>query len=189
MVVPFSHAAFLDMTDREEFVSALVAQLPGLRRYAVALAGDATAADDLVQDSIEKALRQAGQLRDLERMAAWLRRILHNLYVDGIRSDRSHGKREDIEDLVDHLDLSTPPVDSSQTRDFLRAINALSVEHREILLLVGLEDLTYEQVSRELGIPLGTVMSRLARARERLRTMIESGTTAQPRPSATREKS
>jgi len=153
------------MTAHEDFVTALVAQLPGLRRYAVALAGNAAFADDLVQDSIERALRQSAQLRDLQRLPMWLRRILHNLYIDEIRRNKGKGREQDIADLSDHLELSTPASDGMGPRDFLRAIGALSVEHRQILLLVGLDDLDYREIAEELGIPIGTVMSRLARAR------------------------
>ncbi len=78
-------------------------------------------------------------------------------------------------ELIDHLELSVAATDGTATRDFLRAINALTLEHRQILLLVGLEGLSYREISDELGIPIGTVMSRLARARERLREQIESG--------------
>src|SRR5437588_9608546 len=78
------------------FGDALVAQLPALRRYAVALVGNAALADDLVQDSIERALGQGAQLREPERLAAWLRRILHNLYIDRIRRDRRRGRERDI---------------------------------------------------------------------------------------------
>src|SRR5271156_876477 len=135
------------MISHEVFVNALVAQLPGLRRYAVALVGNATLADDLVQDSIERALRQASQLRELQRISGWLRRILHNRYVDEIRRDQSHGRQEDISELADHLELSTASEDPATTLDFLKAINGLSFEHRQILLLVGLEDLSYQQIS------------------------------------------
>lgn len=157
------------MTSHEAFVNALVAQLPSLRRYAAALVGNAARADDLVQDSIERALRQSAQLRDLQALPGWLRRILHNRYIDEIRRDRSRGHVQDIADYVDHLEVSVPAEDRAGALDFLRAMNGLSLEHREILLLVGLEDLSYQEISEELGIPLGTVMSRLARARERLR--------------------
>ncbi len=163
------------MITHDEFVTALVAQLPGLRRYAVALVRNAALADDLVQDSIERALRQSAQLRDLQHFPGWLRRILHNLYIDEIRRNKSRGVQQDVMELVDHLELSVAATDGTATRDFLRAINALTLEHRQILLLVGLEGLSYREISDELGIPIGTVMSRLARARERLREQIESG--------------
>ena len=96
------------MTSREEFTDALVAQIPGLRRYAVALAGNAALADDLVQDSIEKALRQSAQLRELRLLPRWLRRILHNLYIDEIRRRRSRGLEEDIMEVGEHRALSIP---------------------------------------------------------------------------------
>src|SRR6185437_1206967 len=99
------------MSRNEDFVKALVAQLPGLRRYAIALAGSAALADDLVQDSIEKALRQSGQLRDMQLLPRWLRRILHNLYIDEIRRRRGRGPEQDIVELADHQELSIPAVD------------------------------------------------------------------------------
>jgi len=170
------------MTTHEDFVNALVAQLPGLRRYATALAGNAALAEDLVQDSIEKALRQSTQLRELPLMPRWLRRILHNLYIDEIRRRRGRGHQQDILDFSDHHELSVAPSQGGPGRDFLRAMNALSAEHREILLLVGLEDLSYRDIAEELDIPIGTVMSRLARARERLRSLMEEGAEVIPLP-------
>jgi len=179
------------MIDHDAFVSALVAQLPSLRRYAVALVRNAALADDLVQDSIERALRQSAQLRDLQSLSAWLRRILHNLYIDETRRNRSRGQQQDIMEFEDHLELSTPAIDNNATRDFLKAMNTLSLEHRQILLLVGLEELSYREVADELGVPIGTVMSRLARARERLRTLIQGGEEAAiiSLPSALKEQS
>ena len=162
------------MTAHEDFVTALVAQLPGLRRYAVALVGNAALADDLVQDSIERALRQSTQLRELERLPMWLRRILHNRYIDEIRRNRGKGKEQDIADMADRLELSTPAADGMGPRDFLRAIGMLSIEHRQILLLVSLDDLGYREIAEELGVPIGTVMSRLARAREKLRSLMQN---------------
>jgi RNA polymerase sigma-70 factor (ECF subfamily) len=158
------------------FADALVAQLPGLRRYAIALVGNAALADDLVQDCIERALGQEAQLRETERLAGWLRRILHNLYIDKIRRDRRRGREHDITELADHLELSTPAPDNSAMREFIHAVNRLSIEHRQILLLVSVEELSYREIADELEIPLGTVMSRLARARERLRSLMQSDT-------------
>jgi RNA polymerase sigma-70 factor (ECF subfamily) len=158
------------------FADALVAQLPGLRRYAMALVGNAALADDLVQDCIERALGQEAQLRELERLAGWLRRILYHLYIDEIRRGRRRGREQDITELADHLELSAPAPDNSAVREFIHAVNRLSVEHRQILLLVSVEELTYREIADELEIPLGTVMSRLARARERLRDLIQNDT-------------
>jgi RNA polymerase sigma-70 factor (ECF subfamily) len=168
------------MSRNEDFVKALVAQLPGLRRYAIALAGNAAFADDLVQDSIEKALRQSGQLRDMLLLPRWLRRILHNLYIDEIRRRHGKGPQQDIMEFADRMELSVPADDSAAGRDFVRAMNGLNFEHRQILLLVGLEDMGYREIAEELDIPVGTVMSRLARARERLRSLMESGVETAP---------
>lgn len=154
-------------------MKALVAQLPGLRRYAVALTGNASMADDLVQDCLEKALRQSAQLREFSFLPRWLRRILHNLYIDEIRRRRGKGPQQDIMELADHVELSIPANDGAAVRDFVRAMDALSFEHRQILLLVGLEDMSYREIAEELNVPIGTVMSRLARARERLRGLME----------------
>lgn len=166
------------MISHETFVKAMMEQLPALRRYATALTGSATTADDLVQDGIERALRHSNQLRDLSFLAAWLRRILHNLYIDELRRRRSQGIQQDIEKLVDDLELSDPSPEPGHMRDFLRAINALSSDHRQILLLAGLEELSYREIAAELDLPIGTVMSRLARARERLRELMEQGASA-----------
>jgi len=160
---------------RAQFTSALIAQLPALRRYAIALSGSVPAGDDLVQDCIERALRQSDQLRDVDKVAGWLRSILHNLFVDELRRRRSRGLEEDISVLADDPALSAPAVDRAAFHEFTAAMNRLSAEHRQILLLVGLEGLSYREIANELRIPIGTAMSRLARARERLRNALEDG--------------
>ncbi len=160
---------------RPRFSDDLIAELPALRRYARALVGNASRADDLVQDCIERALRQQRSLRDGRRISGWLRSILHNLYVDDLRRRKSRGFEEDIADLVDDFSLSVPAEDHGRFSDLVTAMNTLSVEHRQILLLVGLEGLSYREVAAELDVPIGTVMSRLARAREKLRAVLERG--------------
>lgn len=176
------------MGKSNEFTNALIAHLPSLRRYAVALVGNAALADDLVQDTIERALRQSTQLRELQNMPGWLRRILHNRFIDEIRKSKGRGTHEDIADFCDHPDLAVQALDSLSNRDFVRAMNALTFEHRQILLLVGLEQLSYRSIADELGIPIGTVMSRLARARERLRSLMQDGgAEIRPFPAALKE--
>jgi RNA polymerase sigma-70 factor (ECF subfamily) len=176
------------VTRAPAFADALVAQLPALRRYAMALAGNAALADDLVQDCIERALGQEAQLREQQRLAGWLRRILYNLYIDEIRRNRRRGREQDIDELADHLELSAPAPDNSAMKEFTQAVNRLSAEHRQILLLVSVEELSYREIADELEIPLGTVMSRLARARERLRELMQSRT-AEIIPLAERKRS
>jgi RNA polymerase sigma-70 factor (ECF subfamily) len=160
---------------RQQFGEALIGQLPGLRRYARALIGNFAQADDLVQDCIERALRQGDRLREPQRLAGWLRSILHNLYIDEIRRRRARGTEKDIADHIDDFAVSSPPADGGAAIDFVRAMNSLSTEHRQVLLLVGLEDMNYREIASELDIPIGTVMSRLARARERLRSALDEG--------------
>jgi RNA polymerase sigma-70 factor (ECF subfamily) len=176
------------VTRAPAFADALVAQLPGLRRYAMALVGNAALADDLVQDCIERALGQEAQLREVERLAGWLRRILYHLYIDEIRRNRRRGREQDINELADNLELSAPAPDNSAMKEFAQAVNRLSAEHRQILLLVSVEELSYRQIAEELEIPLGTVMSRLARARERLRELMQTRT-AEIIPLADRKRS
>jgi RNA polymerase sigma-70 factor (ECF subfamily) len=159
----------------DAFAEALIAHLPALRRYAAALVGRAGAADDLVQDCIERALAQAGKLQDIERIGGWLRSILHNLYIDDLRRKRRQGTVVDVANVDNTLDLVAPQRNHAAMIDLDRALAALSFEHRQIVLLVGLEGLNYRQVAEELGIPIGTVMSRLARARERLRAAMHGG--------------
>ena len=163
----------LVVTGSQWFSEALVAHLPALRRYAVSLIGNTALADDLVQDCVERALRQSSQLRELPRIAGWLRRILHNLYIDEIRRRRAKGKEEDVSEFADILELSVPASDHDAMHDLAKAMNQLSLEHREILLLVSVEGLNYREIAEELGIPQGTVMSRLARARSRLRSIMQ----------------
>lgn len=154
---------------RAQFTGALVEQLPALRRYALSLSGSLAAGDDLVQDCLERALRQSDRLRDPQRLGAWLRSILHNLYIDELRRKRSRGIEEDISDVADDLMISVPPAaERAPAHEFTAAMNTLTAEHRQILLLVGLEGMNYRQIAAELSIPIGTVMSRLARARASL---------------------
>jgi len=162
----------------ESFGKDLLAQLPALRRYAVALSGSMSFADDLVQDCVERALRQSAHLKDREKLGSWLRSILYNLYIDELRRRRTRGIEKDVSELVDDFALSTPASDRGVATDFLRAMDKLTPEHRQILLLVGVQDLNYREIAAELSIPIGTVMSRLARARERLRNALEQGAPA-----------
>ena len=158
----------------DPFAEALIASLPGLRRYAAALAGNVTAADDLVQDCIERALKRSETLRDTRRMGGWLRSILHNVHIDDMRRRRARIVGVDFTEMDNDLALSAAPADHGANIDFMRAFNGLSVEHKQVLLLSGLEGLNYREIGAEIGIPIGTVMSRLARARERLRQALEA---------------
>src|SRR5258705_10701359 len=117
------------------FVTALIACLPRLRRYATALAGSVSVADDLVQDCMERALKRAETLQDPQRMAGWLRSILLHLYMGMVRLQRSRGTGVDITQVDNDLALSGPPADRGATVDFIRARGRFRVEHRPVLLL------------------------------------------------------
>jgi RNA polymerase sigma-70 factor (ECF subfamily) len=154
------------------FADALTAELPALRRFARALTGQAPLADDLVQDCIERALRQAGAANEIARLGPWLRSVLHNLFIDEMRRRKTRGTGVDVQDLANDIALSVPAY-GSEIGDLLAATARLSDEHRRILVLAGVESLSYREIADELSIPMGTVMSRLARARLALRALLD----------------
>jgi RNA polymerase sigma-70 factor (ECF subfamily) len=154
------------------FADRLIAELPALRRFATALCGNAAFADDLVQDCIERALTQSATLRDTARIGPWLRRIVHNLFLDEMRRRTVRGVAVDMHDLADDLALSVP-AQGSALNDMLAAAARLSDDQRHILVLAGVEALSYREIAEELGVPMGTVMSRLARARAALRALLD----------------
>jgi len=148
----------------------LEAHFPGLRRFACALLrGDRERADDLIQDTLERALSRWHLRRTPGGLRGWLYTILYNRFL----SDQHRLRRRGLHDaLTEETEL--PGVDGGQDsalqhRDLLRAFSALPEEQRSVLLLIGVEDLSYEEAARVLGVPIGTVMSRLSRGRERLR--------------------
>src|SRR5881409_865598 len=151
----------------------LEAQIPQLRRYARALTGDTWAADDLVQDTLERACQRWQLWTAGSDLRAWLFTLMHNLFIDGarraVRQQQSH--REDVDDVAN--ELLAPGGVPDQALDLQRCLLRLPVEQREVLLLVTLQDLGYEEAARITGVPIGTVMSRLSRARARLRELME----------------
>jgi RNA polymerase sigma factor (sigma-70 family) len=152
----------------------LAAALPRLRRYAIALAGDVATADDLVQDCLERAWKNRSAMKDERAIYAWLRAILHNVNIDRVRLRRRRPEEAEILDAVsDTLSNGAAADELALSMDLVRTMNRLTIEHRQVLLLIGLENLSYREVADELGVPIGTVMSRLARARERLRALLE----------------
>lgn len=155
------------MSDHESLITQ---HLPRLRRYARALTGDRNAADDLVQDTLERALSRFHLWRQGSDLRAWLFTIMHNIYVNQTRSRIRHPHEQLDEAAAD--DLRARDTDWGTLRDIDEALARLPGEQRSVLLLVGLEQFTYEEAARVLDIPLGTVMSRLSRGRERLRLLL-----------------
>ena len=157
---------------------AIIDQLPRLRRYARALVGDRAAADDLVQDTLERAISRWNLRRRDGDLRAWLFAIQRNLFLNGVRQRRRRGPHVGME-ILDDLPAPDGATDGTAgLRDILSGLDALPEEQRSVLLLVGVEDLSYEQVAQVLDVPIGTVMSRLSRARDKMRRFMETGRNA-----------
>lgn len=155
----------------EEFSTQVVQHIPRLRRYARALTGERIAADDLVQDTLERAWSKLHLWRLGSDMRAWLFTIMHNVFINQLRgrsAERTVSMEDDMAELPDH----GRQADGLEIRDLDAALRRLPDEQREVLLLVGLEQLSYGETAKALGIPIGTVMSRLSRARARLRQIM-----------------
>jgi len=144
--------------------------IPRLRRYARALTGDRAAADDLVQDTLERALSRFHLWRRGSDLRAWLFTIMHNIFVNQARSRMRYPHDALDESEADTLHYHDP--DWTDLRDIGGALERLPVEQRTVVLLVGLEQFTYEEAARVLQVPIGTVMSRLSRGRERMRVLL-----------------
>jgi RNA polymerase sigma-70 factor, ECF subfamily len=155
------------------FRQRLLAALPRLRRYARSLAFDAALADDLTQQTLERALSRWQQFDPQRDMAVWLLSIAHNAHLDGLRRDARLSVTDpaDVEKVQDAAG-GDPGVDVGLRLDLLAALRLLTPEQREPLLLVCVEQLSYAEVAEVLGIPVGTVMSRVFRARAVLRRFL-----------------
>ncbi len=146
----------------------IVPFIPNLRRYARALVGDRDGADDLVQDTLERAVRKFHLWRPGD-LRAWLFSIMHNVFVNQLKARKIAPEVEIDENMIA---APIPTATSVDVIDLQRALLSLAPEQREVVLLVALEDMSYADVSRSLGIPIGTVMSRLSRGREKLRKLM-----------------
>ena len=164
------------MNDFETRVQELI---PRLRRYARALTGDRGTGDDLVQDTLERAWSKLHLWRHGSDLRAWLFTIMHNVHVNQIRS-RSSASLVPLDDEIADAPVRATQSDMLEVRDIDAALHRLPIEQREVVLLIALERMSYDETARSLRIPIGTVMSRLARARERLRLLLadEAGGTS-----------
>ena len=148
----------------------LYEHVPRLRRYARALISNRELADDLVQDTLERALSRHTQFQAGTDLRAWLFTIMHNIFVNQVRKASTRSVHVSIDDDEFHdADVSVPAsqTNSLEVRDLDYALQRLSADQREVVLLVGLEEMSYTDVAIALDIPIGTVMSRLSRGRER----------------------
>lgn len=149
----------------------IAAHIPHLRRYARALTGDYTAAEDLVQDTLERAWKRLGLWRTGSNLRAWLFTIMHNIFINQVRIE-PHKQDQNAEHSALHWWGSRTAEQRLELADLSKALRRLSNEHREVILLIGLEQMSYDETAKVLGVPIGTVMSRLSRGREQLRAIM-----------------
>ena len=165
------------MAAPDDFRQQLLAALPRLRRYARSLAYEPGVADDLTQSTVERALTHWHQFDQKRDLVVWLLAIAHNAYMDMRRHDGRMFATDpaDVQRAADERSHSANPgSDTLALRvDLLAALQRLSPEQREPLLLVCVEQFSYAEVAEVLAIPVGTVMSRVFRARAALRTLLD----------------
>jgi RNA polymerase sigma-70 factor (ECF subfamily) len=155
-------------------------QIPRLRRYARALTGDPSKADDLVQEALLRGLSRQHLWQPGTDMRAWMFTILHNIHINNQRRRQTRaGQQEPLEDYPEPSQPSSQEK-SLEVRDLARALEYIPDPQRQVVLLVGLEGMDYKTVAAVLDIPLGTVMSRLHRGREALRRLMAHGPALDP---------
>jgi RNA polymerase sigma-70 factor (ECF subfamily) len=162
----------------DEDEALITPHIGALRRFALGLCHDRQLADDLVQDCLERAISR-WHLHDPEsNLKAWLFTILHNEFVNVWRRKTRRGAMASLDDLTFEPALSADQEEKIRVQDILTAVDQLGEDHRALILLIGVEELTYEEAATVLNIPIGTVMSRLSRAREKLRKLLDFGPAA-----------
>ncbi|MCV6905502.1 MAG: RNA polymerase sigma factor, partial [Achromobacter xylosoxidans] len=142
---------------RAEDEAAILACIPSLRRYARGLTGDPHRADDLVQDTLERAWSRYSRWQRRGELRAWMFGIMHNHFIDGVRAGHRQAEQAGAGDLPD-VPVRATQTDQLEVRDLDRCLQGLPAEQREVLLLVCVEDLSYQETAQVLGVPMGTVM-------------------------------
>jgi RNA polymerase sigma-70 factor, ECF subfamily len=155
-----------------EFHRLIEQQIPRLRRYARALTRNRERADDLVQDTLSRALVKEQFWQPGTDLRAWLFTIMHNQNVNNVRLAVRESRMVDIEQLSP-MSATTDPTASRQMFELERALAQLTLEQRQVILLVGLEGMSYEDAAKILSVPVGTVRSRLSRGRDILRKLLD----------------
>ncbi|MEW7989767.1 MAG: sigma-70 family RNA polymerase sigma factor [Candidatus Thiodiazotropha sp.] len=157
----------------DNFSKLLIENIPHLRRYARSLTRDRHQSEDLVQDCLDRALSRMSQWQRDTNLRAWLFTIMHNLHVSSLRGRRHSTAWESLEQSETADQRQSGQEGMIQIRDLEGALSRLSDEQREILMLVCVEGMRYEEVAQVLNIATGTVMSRLHRARKALRQILK----------------
>jgi RNA polymerase sigma-70 factor (ECF subfamily) len=148
----------------------VIGQLSSLRRYARSLVRNSNDADDLVHDALVKAYERQGSFKSGGNLRQWLLSILHNTHIDRYRSASARQRRDDVVSSNAALSYPAPQEQSAYLSQVKDAFMRLPDEQREALHLVAIEDLSYQEAADTLGIPIGTLMSRVSRARAALRS-------------------
>jgi RNA polymerase sigma-70 factor (ECF subfamily) len=162
------------LSDYDQLIMArIVAEIPIMQRLALSMLHNRADADDLVQDCLARALSKRSGLNNPDQLRAWMSSILKNLFRARLRTQIRRMTALPIEDVADSLIASVPFEEKGSTQDLARAMRRLSVDHREILVLVNMEGRSYREAAGMLGVPVGTVMSRVARARQQLRDLLQ----------------
>ncbi|WP_144630953.1 RNA polymerase sigma factor [Bordetella genomosp. 13] len=156
---------------RAEDEAQIVACIPSLRRYARGLTADRQQADDLVQDTLERAWARFSRWQRRGELRAWMFGIMHNHFIDSLRAQRRQAEYG-AEAEVPEIPVRAAQADGLALRDLGRCLQRLPADLREVLLLVAVEEFTYREAAQVLDVPIGTVMSRLSRARERLAVLM-----------------
>ncbi|HYD70539.1 sigma-70 family RNA polymerase sigma factor [Azospirillum sp.] len=157
------------------FGAELEVHIASLRRYARALLRNRADAEDLVQEALARAIARADSFQTGTNMRAWLFTILHNVHVNQVRSRASRPDEVTVESVENRLTTPARQEERVEVREMMRALDELPDEQRQVLLLVALEGLKYEEVAEMIGVPIGTVMSRLSRGREAVRAKLANG--------------
>jgi len=157
--------------DHEAWGEQVLKHVTALRRYAVLLVGNLSDADDMVQEALTRVLARVGSWREVKDLRSYLFATLHNVHIDETRRRSRTASSVPIEDVLMTLASPASQYKRLELRDLLASLGKLPVEQREIVLLVGLEGMSYQEAAKTLDIPIGTVMSRLSRGREALRQM------------------
>ena len=161
-----------------EFQKNLLPELPHLRRFARALAGDAALADDLVQDCVERALKKQHLYDSTRPLRAWLYTILRNIHISHWRRAAPWGHVKNIDDLEGFEGAIEAEQEHNLSLSLITdALDQLPPQHREVLVLISLEEVSYREAAEIIGVPIGTIMSRLSRARSTLQKLLEEGGT------------
>lgn len=166
---------FGQSSETDQLSHEVASHITALRRYALVLVGNSSEADDLVQECLSRVLAQMRTWRPVRDLRAYLFTTLHNVFVDNSRRQKIRRADVPLDEAVATLAMPANQLKRLELRDLITALGKLPAQQREVVLLIGLEGMSYVEAARVLGVPIGTVMSRLSRGREALRQLMSQG--------------